>query len=205
MLNPVQALAYARDRLPPFLNDPDPAPAIVSQVMGLFAFAHLLTSGPSPPASCPYSHQLQQWQLPSLARDLHSAILSAAGLPAASPLHECVRMGTQALAPLLKCAPATRRTAARFSLLFHGECCPACRYAAMLKAQERQVWANPSAIPFQLCDDATPQHHSVFVCPVSREKNSLADPPVRLTCGHMLLHSSMTRLGKPPQGRFKCP
>ena len=57
----------------------------------------------------------------------------------------------------------------------------------MLKQQERQVWANASAIPFQLCDDAQPLHHSVFVCPVSREKNSLADPPVRLTCGPLLL------------------
>ncbi len=79
------------------------------------------------------------------------------------------------------------------------------RYATMLKAQDRHVWANASAIPFQLCDDASLLHHSVFVCPVSREKNSLADPPVRLTCGHLLLHSSMMRLGKPPQGRFKCP
>jgi hypothetical protein len=108
VLTPVQALSYARDRLPPFLNDPDPAPAIVSQVMGLFAFAHLLTSAPSP-ASCPYSQQLQQWQLPALAPQLHAAILSADGLPAASPLHECVRMGTQALAPLLKCAACKTR------------------------------------------------------------------------------------------------
>ena len=57
MLKPVQALLHARDRLPPFLNEPDPAHAIVSQVMGLFAF---LASAPPPPASCPYSQQLQQ-------------------------------------------------------------------------------------------------------------------------------------------------
>ena len=57
MLKPVQALLHARDRLPPFLNEPAPAHAIVSQVMGLFAF---LASAPPPPASCPYSQQLQQ-------------------------------------------------------------------------------------------------------------------------------------------------
>jgi hypothetical protein len=175
--------------------------------MGLFAFARVLASNSSSsfPTSCPYSPQLQQWLLPALAGELHAAVLSAAGLPAASPLHQCVRMGTQALPPLLKCSCPSVLCGCCQSILSDNCVEMSGRYAAMLKAQERQVWANASAIPFQLCDDAAPLHHSVFVCPVSREKNSLADPPVRLTCGHLLLHSSMARLGKPPQGRFKCP
>jgi hypothetical protein len=152
----VQALLHARDRLPPFLNEPDPAHAIVSQVMGLFAF---LASVP-PPASCPYSQQLQQWQLPTLAPELHAAILFAAGLPAASSLHECVRMGTQAIAPLLKCTACKTRPRRWRALasrwLFHCECC---RYAVMLKAQERQVWANPqpstSSCATMLCRSTT--------------------------------------------------
>jgi hypothetical protein len=100
------ALAYARDRLPPFLNDPPPAPAIVSQIMGIFAFARLLkrcTSSSSCP--CLYSQELQHWSLPSLALELHSAVLVNADLPAASPLDSCVRMALHALPPLLKYKP----------------------------------------------------------------------------------------------------
>ena len=200
----MQALAYARQHLPPFLDDSSPAPEIVSQVMGMFAFARSLRCSAASSSSprCPYTQQLEQWQLSSLSHELHAAVLANANLPAVSPLHACVRMGNQALPPLLKCLPPPYHTTPLAAV-----CSDKCvaRYATMLKAQDRQVWANASAIPFQLCDDASLLHHSVFVCPVSREKNSLADPPVRLTCGHLLLHSSMMRLGKPPQGRFKCP
>jgi hypothetical protein len=109
-LNFTQALAYARKHLPPFLHGPPPAPSIVSQVMAMFAFAHILKSSASSSSSsssssppCPYSHQLQQWQLSALAHQLHAAVLANACLPAASPLHACVRMGNQALPPLIKC------------------------------------------------------------------------------------------------------
>lgn len=163
----------------------------------MFAFAQSPAS-----STCPYAQQLQHWLLPALSHELHSAVLCGAGLPAVSPLHACVRVGNHALPPLLKCLPLPLSRWPRFCSNQFFVCF---RYATMLKAQERQVWANASAIPFQLSDDAALLHHSVFVCPVSREKNSLADPPVRLTCGHLLLHSSMMRLGKPPQGRFKCP
>ena len=98
--NVLQALTYARKHLPPFLADPSPAPSIVCQAMAMFAFARSPAS-----SSCPYAQQLQHWQLPALSHELHSAVLCGAGLPAVSPLHACVRVGNQALPPLLKCLP----------------------------------------------------------------------------------------------------
>jgi len=51
-----------------------------------------------------------------------------------------------------------------------------------------------------------PAHfHSVFSCPVSREEAAWpANPPVLLSCGHVIATSSMTRLARNRQ-RFKCP
>jgi len=51
-----------------------------------------------------------------------------------------------------------------------------------------------------------PAHfHSVFSCPVSREEAAWpANPPVLLSCGHVIATTSMTRLARNRQ-RFKCP
>jgi hypothetical protein len=46
--------------------------------------------------------------------------------------------------------------------------------------------------------------HSVFVCPVTRQQCDVANPPVMLTCGHVISRESMQRLAA-HRSRFKCP
>lgn len=40
------------------------------------------------------------------------------------------------------------------------------------------------------------RYHSIFACPVSKEQATELNPPVMLTCGHVLARESVTRLAK---------
>ncbi|KAF9510400.1 hypothetical protein BS47DRAFT_1300282 [Hydnum rufescens UP504] len=48
------------------------------------------------------------------------------------------------------------------------------------------------------------RYHSIFACPVSKEQATDANPPMMLTCGHVLATESINRLAK-NGGRVKCP
>lgn len=50
------------------------------------------------------------------------------------------------------------------------------------------------------------QYHSTFVCPISREQASAANPPVLLKCGHVISRSAMQQVARVSRlNRFKCP
>jgi predicted RNA-binding Zn-ribbon protein involved in translation (DUF1610 family) len=50
----------------------------------------------------------------------------------------------------------------------------------------------------------TPYHfHSIFVCPVSKEQTTDANPPMMIPCGHVIASESLDKLSKGV--RFKCP
>ncbi|KAL7423358.1 hypothetical protein Q5752_002661 [Cryptotrichosporon argae] len=49
------------------------------------------------------------------------------------------------------------------------------------------------------------RYHSVFVCPVSKEQATETNPPVMLSCGHVLAQESFNRLLKGTRRSIKCP
>eukprot|EP01113_Clastostelium_recurvatum_P047156 TRINITY_DN8358_c0_g1_i2.p1 TRINITY_DN8358_c0_g1~~TRINITY_DN8358_c0_g1_i2.p1 ORF type:complete len:509 (+),score=148.54 TRINITY_DN8358_c0_g1_i2:181-1527(+) len=49
------------------------------------------------------------------------------------------------------------------------------------------------------------QFHPIFACPVSREQSTKENPPVLLTCGHVISKASMLKLVKGPSSKLKCP
>jgi len=46
--------------------------------------------------------------------------------------------------------------------------------------------------------------HPIFACPISREQTTVDNPPVMLSCGHVISKGSMVKLAK-GNTRFKCP
>lgn len=64
-------------------------------------------------------------------------------------------------------------------------------------------WTDHQELPIQL--ENLTHFHSEFWCPVSQEKTDYdSNPPMLLTCGHVVAKSSMLRIAKGRQ-RFKCP
>ena len=63
-------------------------------------------------------------------------------------------------------------------------------------------------VSFDLADEFN--HHSLIVCPVSKEVCTFDNPPVVLTCGHVISDGSAKKLANHINDygstkRFKCP
>ncbi|KAI9635619.1 putative negative regulation of gluconeogenesis-related protein [Dioszegia hungarica] len=60
-------------------------------------------------------------------------------------------------------------------------------------------------LPLEVPLPSNRRYHSVFVCPVSKEQATEANPPKMLTCGHVLAQESLTRMLKGGRRTAKCP
>lgn len=102
---------------------------------------------------------------------------SLLGLSAESPLYVAVTAGTLALPQLVK-------------------------YTTMTKAKNTE-WTTANELAFETPLPKSMMYHSIFVCPVSKEQTTEANPPVILPCGHVLAKESLQKLVK--GSRYKCP
>jgi hypothetical protein len=102
---------------------------------------------------------------------------SLLGLSAESPLYLAVTAGALALPQLMKYMLATRA-----------------------KGTE---WTTAHELPFETPLPESMLYHSIFVCPVSKEQTTDANPPMVIPCGHMLARETLQKLCKGT--RFKCP
>lgn len=102
---------------------------------------------------------------------------SLLGLSAESPLYLAVTAGALALPQLMKYRLATRA-----------------------KGTE---WTTAGELPFETPLPESMLYHSIFVCPVSKEQTTDANPPMVIPCGHMLARETLQKLCK--GSRFKCP
>ncbi|TLD14030.1 uncharacterized protein PgNI_04866 [Pyricularia grisea] len=64
-------------------------------------------------------------------------------------------------------------------------------------------WTTTNELAFETPLPRSFMYHSIFVCPVSKEQTTAANPPVILPCGHVLARDSLTNIAKGT--RFKCP
>ena len=102
---------------------------------------------------------------------------SLLGLSAESPLYVAATAGTIALPRLIKFIGATR--------------------------SKRTEWTTANELAFETPLPHSMIYHSIFVCPVSKEQTTDANPPMMLPCGHVLAKESLQNLTKGT--KFKCP
>jgi len=123
----------------------------------------------------PYASMLSDSQWTDIGHEFASVCCSIMGLPYESPLYTAVAAGQIALPKTLKLASIMQQTKMHTKFL---------------------------PVEIELGTDF--QFHTVVACPVSREQTTPDNPPMLLSCGHVISKASMLKLAKGNQ-RLKCP
>ncbi|KAL3525547.1 hypothetical protein ACH5RR_013919 [Cinchona calisaya] len=128
----------------------------------------------------PYSELLSPVHWEKLSEELTRHFCNLMGQSYESPLSVTVAAGVQGLPTLLKLMNVI--------------------------TGKKQDWQSMKQLPVPVDLDREFQFHSIFVCPVSRDQASEENPPMLLSCGHVLCKQSITKLSKNNSKRpFKCP
>lgn len=130
--------------------------------------------------SSPYAELLSSIHWDKLSEELAREFCNLMGQSYDSPLSVTVAAGVQGLPTLLK--------------------------LMNVMTGKKQEWQSMKQLPVPVDLDREFQFHSIFVCPVSRDQVSEENPPMLLSCGHVLCKQSITKLSKNNSTRrFKCP
>jgi hypothetical protein len=68
----------------------------------------------------------------------------------------------------------------------------------------KKNWTSEELLPVEIGLGPEYQFHSTFTCPVSKEQASKTNPPVRLTCGHVICRGSIDGLVKSASTKYVC-
>ncbi|KAK2656684.1 hypothetical protein Ddye_009736 [Dipteronia dyeriana] len=128
---------------------------------------------------CPYSQLLSPHNWVTVAEELTRQFCNLIGQSHESPLTVTIAAGVQALPPLLK-----------FMTVMAGK---------------KNEWQSMKQLPVPVELDKEFQFHSIFVCPVSKEQSSDDNPPMMMSCGHVLCKQSINKMSKNHSRTFKCP
>lgn len=129
--------------------------------------------------SSPYSALLSPTNWDKLAEELTRQFCNLLGYSYESPLGVTIAAGVQGLPPLLK--------------------------FMNVMAGKKHEWQTMKQLPVPVELDREFQFHSIFVCPVSKEQSTEDNPPMLMSCGHVLCKQSITKMSKNSTKSFKCP
>lgn len=130
--------------------------------------------------SSPYAELLSSIEWDKLSEELARQFCNLMGQSYESPLSVTIAAGVQGLPTLLK--------------------------LMNVMTGKKQEWQSMKQLPVPVDLEREFQFHSIFVCPVSRDQVSEENPPMLLSCGHVLCRQSITKLSKNNSTRpFKCP
>lgn len=130
--------------------------------------------------SSPYADLLSPSHWDKLAEEIARQFCNLMGQSYESPLSVTIAAGIQGLPTLLK--------------------------LMNVMAGKKQEWQSMKQLPVPVDLDREFQFHSIFVCPVSRDQATEENPPMLMSCGHVLCKQSITKLSKNNNTRpFKCP
>ncbi|MBA0850921.1 hypothetical protein Goshw_009563 [Gossypium schwendimanii] len=127
----------------------------------------------------PYAHLLSPTNWDIVAEELTRQFCNLLGQSYQSPLSVTIAAGVQGLPPLLK-----------FMTVMAGK---------------KQEWQSMKQLPVPVELDKEFQFHSIFVCPVSKEQSTEDNPPMLMSCGHVLCKQSINKMSKNGSKTFKCP
>ncbi|KAJ1388245.1 Zinc finger, RING-type [Sesbania bispinosa] len=127
----------------------------------------------------PYHALLSPSNWDGLAEELKRQFCNLLGQSYNSPLSVTVAAGIQVLPPLLK--------------------------FMNVMAGKKQEWQSMNQLPVPIELDREFQFHSIFVCPVSKEQATEENPPMLMSCGHVLCKQSILKMSKNSTKVFKCP
>ncbi|WCJ32047.1 E3 ubiquitin-protein ligase RMND5A [Euphorbia peplus] len=127
----------------------------------------------------PYSDLLSPTNWNVVAEEVARQFCNLVGQSFESPLSVTVAAGFQSLPPLLK-----------FMTVMFGK---------------KHEWQTMKQLPVPVELDKEFQFHSMFVCPVSKEQSSDENPPMLMSCGHVLCKQSINKMSKNNSKSFKCP
>jgi hypothetical protein len=187
------ALTYARTHFSRF----QPVHASeISQLLG--ALAYLPTSRL---ASSPYASLLSSSGPSSLATlcNTFSALwCTAAGLPRSAPLLVLSSLGPYALTRIEKAKKVLRlQSSAGAGPATTGSTSNTANNANTTNTSVTSTgWATREELPVEIPLPAENRYHSVFTCPVSKEQASERNPPMMISCGHVICMESLEKLAK---------
>lgn len=127
----------------------------------------------------PYHALLTPSNWDKLAEELKRQFCNLLGQSYNSPLSVTVAAGVQVLPALLK--------------------------FMNVMAGKKQEWQSMNQLPVPIELDREFQFHSLFVCPVSKEQATEENPPMLMSCGHVLCKQSILKMSKNSTKVFKCP
>ncbi|CAL8114940.1 unnamed protein product [Orchesella dallaii] len=129
--------------------------------------------------SSPYSHLFDN----NLWEDIQDTFTRDAcarlGLSVDSPLAVCFSAGCVALPALLNISQV------------------------MQARQVANIWSGKDELPIEIDLGKDFHYHSVFACPILRQQASESNPPMRLTCGHVISRDALHKLAS--GNKLKCP
>lgn len=129
--------------------------------------------------SSPYQEMTSPNNWDNLSEEITKEFCSVLGQPYVSPLSVVMAAGVEGLPTLLK--------------------------LANVMSAKKQEWLAMKQLPVPVELGKEFQFHSIFVCPVSRDRGSDENPPMLMPCLHVLCKQSITKLSKSSTRTFKCP
>ncbi|CAM8986621.1 unnamed protein product [Rhodiola kirilowii] len=128
----------------------------------------------------PYAGLLSPTHWDTLSDELTRQFCNILGQSYESPLSVTVVAGVQALPQLLK-------------------------LVNVVVEKKQDDWQSIKQLPVPLDMDKEFQFHSIFVCPVSKDQANEDNPPMLMSCGHVLCRQSIAKMSKNNTKSFKCP
>lgn len=65
------------------------------------------------------------------------------------------------------------------------------------------VWTSRDELPIEIDVTRKCHYHSIFACPILRQQSCETNPPMRLTCGHVISRDALNKLTN--GSKLKCP